>query len=181
MRLITPLLFVFLAACGDTTQFFAPPPAVSDLRLNVRAATVMVNAVSMPEYAVNQEIPIEQPDGSLTTDTDRLWADLPDRALQVALTRHLNQITDAEAAVEPWPLAGFPEREVTVTVEDMIVKANGTLAFTGVYAIRNDVARGGSIENFAISVPLAGGTYSAIIAGHEAAWLRLAEQVARNL
>ena len=181
MRLTAPLLALLLAACSDT-QYFAPPPAASDLRLNVAARTVMVNAVSMPEYAINQEIPIQQADGALLTDTDRLWADLPDRALQVALTRHLNQITDAEVAVEPWPLSGFPEREVTVTVEDMIVQATGSLRFTGTYALRDEVARSGRVETFAITVPVAvPDSYPAIIAAHEAAWIQLSEQVARGL
>ncbi|UWQ22448.1 membrane integrity-associated transporter subunit PqiC [Jannaschia sp. W003] len=181
MRAILPLLALLLAACGDGTEFFAPPPARSELRVNVTAETVMVNAVSMPEYAVNQEIPIQRADGSLVTDTDKLWADLPDRALQVSLARHLNMITDAEVGVEPWPLAGFPEREVTVTVEDMIVQASGTLRFTGFYAIRDEVARSGQIETFALTAPVAGDGYPAIIAAHEAVWLQLAEIVARAL
>lgn len=178
MRLALPLVLI-LAACGQT-QYFAPPPAASELRLNVRADTVMVNLASIPEYAVNQEIPIQQPDGSLTTDTDRLWADLPDRALAGSLTRHLNQITDAEVAVEPWPLSGFPEAEVSVFVEDMIVQAGGTLLFTGSYAIRREETRG-EVETFSIRVPVPVPDYVTIIAAHEAAWLRLAEQLARAL
>lgn len=182
MRLTLAALTLLLAACGDNTQFYAPPPAVSDLRVNVQAASVMVNEVSIPEYAVNQEIPIQAPDGSLTTDTEQLWADLPDRALQVALARHLNQITDAAVAIEPWPLTGFPDREITVTVEDMIVRADSTLAFSGVYAIRDDVGRGGRIETFDLSTPVADPTsYPAIIAAHEQAWLRLAELIAPQL
>lgn len=181
MRLALAALCLILAGCGDNTQFFAPPPAVSDLRVNARAETVMVNAVSMPEYAINQEIPIQQADGSLVTDTERLWADLPDRALQVALTRHLNQITDAAVAVEPWPLSGFPEREVTVTVEDMIVQFDNTLRFRGVYAIRDDAGGGGEIETFDVTAPMQDTSYPSIIAAHEAAWLQLSELIARRL
>jgi uncharacterized lipoprotein YmbA len=181
MRLVLAALALTLTACVDNTQFFAPPPAVSDLRVNVRAATVMVNEVSIPEYAVNQEIPIQAEDGSLTTDTERLWADLPDRALQVALVRHLNQITDASVAIEPWPLTGFPEREVTVTVEDMIVRADGVLSFTGFYAIRDDVGRSGRVETFALTTPVADTAYPTIIAAHEQAWLQLAELIAPQL
>ncbi|MEM7711167.1 MAG: ABC-type transport auxiliary lipoprotein family protein, partial [Pseudomonadota bacterium] len=136
MRL--PFLFpLALAACSGT-QYFAPPPTQSELRLNVRADTVQVNEVSIPEYAINQEIPIQQADGSLVTDTSRLWADLPDRALQGSLTRHLNAITDAEVAAEPWPLGGFPEVEVSIFVEDMIVQSAGTLRFTGTYALARE-------------------------------------------
>ncbi|MGB3556506.1 MAG: PqiC family protein [Jannaschia sp.] len=173
------LVILGLAACGQT-QYFAPPPTASDLRLNVAANTVMVNEVSIPEYAINQEIPIQQPDGSLTTDTDRLWADLPDRAMAASLTRQLNTITDAQVSVEPWPLSGFPDVEVSVFVEDMIVQATGTLRLTGTYALR--VERGnGRVETFAITVPVAGDSYVAIIAAHEAAWSRLAEEIARRL
>ncbi len=173
-------LTLLLAACGQT-QYFAPPTTVSPLRVNVGAGTVQVNEVSIPEYAVNQEIPIQQPDGSLTTDTDRLWADLPDRAMQGALTRHLNAITDARVASEPWPLSGFPESEVSVFVDDMIVRANATLSLTGTYAVRSEALRE-SVNTFAITTPVADlASYPAIIAAHEAAWQQLAEQIAGDL
>lgn len=182
--MLRPLLVALalpLAACVDNTQFFAPPALVSDLKVNAQAQTVMVNEISIPEYAVNQEIPIQSPDGSLTTDTERLWADLPDRAMQVALTRHLNQITDAAVAIEPWPLSGFPEKEVTVTVEDMIVRSDGTLGLTGFFAIRDDTEGRGRIETFDLSVPVADLSYTSIISSHETAWLLLAEAIARQL
>jgi uncharacterized lipoprotein YmbA len=181
MRLALLLPCLALAACGETL-YFAPPPAQSELRLSVRPETVQVNEVSIPEYAINQEIPIQQADGSFVTDTDRLWADLPDRALQGSLTRHLNAITDASVAVEPWPLRGFPEVEVSVFVEDMIVGAAGTIRFTGTYALARETGRGG-VRPFAIvaAVPGPVDNYVAIIAAHEAAWLQLAEQIARDL
>ena len=135
----------------------------------------------MPEYALNQEIPIQQADGALTTDTSRLWADLPGRALQGALTRHLNAITDARVAVDPWPLSGFPDAEVSTFVDDMIVQANGTLRLTGNYAIRSEQGRD-RVQSFAFAVPVAApDSYVAIIAAHEAAWQLLAEQIARDL
>ncbi|MEM7489275.1 MAG: PqiC family protein [Pseudomonadota bacterium] len=179
MRLLPLLIVAALAACSET-QYFAPPPSQSDLRVNVRPNTIQVNEVSIPEYAVNQEIPIQQADGSLVTDTSRLWADLPDRALQGSLTRHLNVITDAQVAAEPWPLSGFPEVEVSVFVEDMIVQSGGTLRFTGTYALGRETARG-EIEPFAITAPVAGTSYVAIISAHELAWMRLAEQIAEDL
>jgi len=173
------LLTLIVAACADT-QYFAPPAAESELRVNTRARSVMINEIGIPEYAINQEIPIEQADGSLTTDTDRLWADLPDRAMARSLTRHLNTITNAEVAVEPWPLSGFPDVEVSVRVEDMIVQADGRLRLTGSYALRREQGRG-SIESFVVFAPVADSTYPVIIAAHEAAWLLLAEDIARNL
>lgn len=173
-------LVVLLAACGQT-QYFAPPSSVSDVRVNVAATSVQVNQVSIPEYALNQEIPIQQADGSLTTDTDRLWADLPDRAMQGALTRHLNTITDARVATEPWPLSGFPDAEISVFVEDMIVRVDSTLSLTGTYAVRSEAGQD-SVGNFAIVTPVADlASYPAIIAAHEAAWQQLAEKLARDL
>ncbi|MEM8823474.1 MAG: PqiC family protein [Pseudomonadota bacterium] len=179
MRL--PLLFLTLtlAACGST-QYFAPPTFESELRVNARANTVQINEVSIPEYAINQEIPIQQADGSLVTDTDRLWADLPDRALQASLTRHLNVITDAQVAAEPWPLSGFPDVEVSVFVEDMIVQLGGILSFTGTYALGLETG-GGRVETFSITAPVGGTSYTAIINAHEAAWTQLAEQIAQDL
>ena len=171
---------LLLAACGET-QFFTPPPSVSALRVDVQAPTVMINEATVPEYALNQEIPIQQPDGALTADTDRLWADLPGRALQGALTRHLNAITDAQVAADPWPLSGFPDAEVSTFVDDMIVQANGSLRFSGTYAIRSEQGRD-RVRSFAFAVPVASTeSYVAIIAAHEAAWQLLAEQIARDL
>lgn len=176
---LAPLALI-LAACSQT-QFFAPPATVSELRVNVRAQTVQVNEISIPEYAVNQEIPIQQPDGSLTTDTDKLWADLPDRAMQGALTRHLNTITDARVASEPWPLSGFPEVEVSIFVDDMIVQSNSILRLTGTYAMKSENGRD-RVGNFAITSPVADlESYTAIIAAHELAWQQLAEILARDL
>ncbi|MEM8851285.1 MAG: PqiC family protein [Pseudomonadota bacterium] len=179
MRLPLLLLALTLVACGQT-QYFAPPALQSEFRTNARADTVQINEVSIPEYAINQEIPIQQADGSLVTDTSRLWADLPDRALQASLTRHLNIMTDAQVAAEPWPLAGFPDVEISVFVEDMIVQANGQLSFTGTYALRQETGRG-SVEPFVITAPVAGEGYVAIIAAHERAWIQLAEQIASDL
>jgi uncharacterized lipoprotein YmbA len=168
------------AACGETA-YYAPPPSTSALRVNAATTSVELRGVSIPEYAVNQEIPLQQPDGSLVTDTSRLWADLPDRALAASLVRHLNQITDAVVAVEPWPLEGIPQTELRIFVEDMIVQANATLLFTGTYAIRSD-GRRGRVEPFTIVAPVADTeNYAAIVAAHEAAWLLLAEQIARRI
>jgi uncharacterized lipoprotein YmbA len=180
MQYLSFLAPLALSACGQTL-YYAPPRAETELRVNARAETVVVNDVSMPEYAINQEIPIQRPDGGLVTDTDRLWADLPDRALKISLVRHLNQITDAQVSVEPWPLAGFPEVEVTVTVENMIIRADNQLSFTGTYALRNETDLSGRIEVFSIAVPVPGLDYPAILAAHEVAWLRLAEQIARSI
>jgi uncharacterized lipoprotein YmbA len=173
-------LCLCLAACGETA-YYAPPPASSDLRVNAATSSVELRGVSMPEYAINQEIPLQQADGRLLTDTSRLWADLPDRALAASLVRHLNQITDAVVAIEPWPLEGIPQTELRIFVEDMIVQAGGTLRFTGTYAVRSE-GRRGRVEPFTIVVPVADASdYVAIIAAHEAAWLRLAEQIARAI
>ena len=173
-------LCLTLAACGQTL-YYTPPTTVSSERVNVRASTVMVNEVSIPEYALNQEIPLQQPDGSLVTDTDRLWADLPGRAMQGALTRHLNTITDARVAADPWPLSGFPEVEVSVFIDDMIVQANGVLRMTGTFALKSETGRD-AVRTFATTAPVADtANYTAIIAAHEAAWQQLAEQIARDL
>jgi uncharacterized lipoprotein YmbA len=176
---LAPLVLI-LAACSQT-QFFSPPPTTSELRVNVRAQTVQVNEVSIPEYAINQEIPIQQADGSLITDTDRLWADLPDRAMQGALTRHLNTITDARVAAEPWPLSGFAEVELSIFVDDMIVRSTSILSLTGTYAMKSELGRD-RVGSFAITAPVADLTnYTAIIAAHELAWQQLAEVLARDL
>ncbi len=174
------LFCTVLSGCGQT-EFFAPLPTTSQLRLGIAAETVMVNEATVPEYALNQEIPVQQPGGALLADTGRLWADLPGRALQGALTRHLSAITGARVAAAPWPLSGFPDAEVSTFVDDMIVQADGTLRFTGSYAVRSELGRDRT-GVFTIIVPVANvESYVAIMAAHEAAWQRLAEQIARAL
>ena len=101
--------------------------------------------------------------------------------MQGALTRQLNVITDASVASEPWPLSGFPEVEVSIFVDDMIVQANSTLRLTGTYAMKSEVGRD-RVGTFAIVTPVVDlASYTAIIAAHEAAWQQLSEQLARDL
>lgn len=178
MRYLLPLLLV-LAACGDTLQY-VPPPLEPGARVSVSARTVMIEEVSVPEYASVQEIAVQTPEGAIVADGDNVWADLPDRALAASLLRHLNGITSARVAPAPWPLSGFPEAELSVFVEDMYAANDGTVRFNGLYAIASETGRD-RLEKFAIVQPLAFPGFIGITAAHEAAWRQLARQIAGSL
>ena len=172
-------LCVVLAGCADTLQY-APPPVTAQERVGVSARTVMIEDVSVPEYASVQEIAVQQPDGSIIADADNVWADLPDRALAASLLRNLNAITSAKVAPAPWPLSGFPEAELSVFVEDMYAAANGTVRLSGFYAIASETGRD-RLGRFDISTPVRVPGFIGITAAHEAAWADLALQIAGDL
>lgn len=174
------LVSLLLAGCADTLQYVAPP-AVPQTHVNVRADTVMIEEVSVPEYASVQEIAVQGPEGAIVADGDNVWADLPDRALAASLLRNLDAITDAEVAPAPWPLSGFPEAELSVFVEDMYAANDGTVRFTGQYYVASETEGRDRTGRFSIVQPRVVPGFVGITMAHEAAWAQLAVQIARDL
>ncbi|MBM2574902.1 membrane integrity-associated transporter subunit PqiC [Jannaschia sp. Os4] len=172
-------LCVALAGCGDTLQY-VPPPVTSQERVGVSARTVMIEDVSVPEYASVQEIAVQQPDGSIIADADNVWADLPDRALAASLLRNLNAITSAKVAPAPWPLSGFPDAELSVFVEDMYAGADGRVRLSGIYAIASETGRD-RLGRFDLSAPITVPGFVGITAAHEVVWAELALKIAGDL
>ena len=52
-----------------------------------------------------------------------------------SLTRHLNRITSARVASEPWPFLDNAAAEVEVRIEDMLARADGTFVLSGQYFV----------------------------------------------
>ena len=97
-----------------------------------------------------------------------------------AMVRNLSVITGAQVSAEPWPLEGFPEVELTVRVEHMFAREDGSITLVGYYAIRREHGRS-LIRQFDITRPAATEAPDELALVYEAAWSDLAERIARDL
>lgn len=183
IRILALLAALFVVAgCGAEPARLAVDPLTSAMNVRSAARSVMVGEVRLPEYAEAPEVTIEAPSGLLEVIPDVIWADVPSDALSASLVRNLSAITGARVAAEPWPLDEFPDAEVTVRVERMLLRANGLFSLTGQYAIRRDQGRGVElIRAFDIAVPLQNGDLNGLARAQSAAWLALAEAIAPAL
>jgi uncharacterized lipoprotein YmbA len=141
MKPIALIALVFLAACGAEERLLPAPQVASVERVASRYASIEVREVSLPAHASSEEIYIEAEGGGLTV-SDLLWADDPTRAVTLALSRNLAEITGARVAPEPWPFDAFPAARVDVRVERFLSTANGTLSLAGQYFVADLDGRG---------------------------------------
>lgn len=174
------ILALVLAGCGAGAPQVVIDAETSELRVPKPARTVMLNDVSLPAYAEANEITVREDDGTLVEIKGQVWADAPSRAMSNAMVRNLGTITGAQVAAEPWPLEGYPEVEVTIRVEQMFARADGSISLTGYYAIRRDYGRSG-IQQFDIALPGSPDAKADLPRAYDAAWKTLAEQIARSL
>ncbi len=177
---VSLLALVILAACASSSPQVVVDPQSSPLRLRTSASSVMVRDISLPTYAQASEISVRTADGTLVETTGRVWADEPTRAMTGAMVRNLGVITGAQVSAEPWPLEGYPDLELTIRVEHMFAREDGSVTLSGYYAVRPE-ARRGAIRQFDLTLPApeTGGKDPA--AAYEAAWTKLAEAIARDL
>lgn len=175
-------LALALSACSGTTTLVDYAPAQSQLRLRANVGSVIVQTVALPSYAASEEIAVEVSPGIIETDGDLLWADLPERAVTLALTSHLDDILGATVGPDPWPFAGLPDAVVDVRVSEMLAGVDGTFRLAGQFYTGGDgIDYPNRSESFAIAVPIAGDGVAAISAAQAAAVVSLAEDIARNL
>lgn len=131
-----------LAACGGTPDLYPVRPPEATQQVAIRFGSVELRDVTLPAYAAADEIAVEDEGGRLVTDTDVLWADRPERAVALELTRALVRITGAQVASEPWPFEAFPDARVEVRFENLIAGADGRYRGTGQYFVGVAEARG---------------------------------------
>lgn len=175
-------LVLCLSACSATPARLSVGEAVSEMQAQVSVRSIVVGDIALPEYANASEIARETADGLIEVVPDLIWADVPEDAMANALVRHLSQITNASVARAPWPLSTFPDAELTVRAERMLVRADGRLHLSGQFAIRRDDGpRGERIRSFDITVPVQGEGLPALAEAHAQAWRTLAEQIAGQL
>ena len=170
-----------LAGCaGGVGPQVVIDPKTSELRVPARVGSVMLRDISLPAYAQATEISVRSAGGTLVEKKGAVWADEPARAMTGAMVRNLSSITGAQVAAEPWPLEGYPDVELTVRVEHMFARDDGSITLVGYYAIRREHGRS-LIRQFDITRPPDPGAPDDLALVHEAAWADLAERIARDL
>lgn len=170
-----------VAGCaGGTSPQVVIDPKSSELRVPARVGSVMLRDISLPAYAQATEISVRGDNGTLVEKKGAVWADDPARAMTGAMVRNLSVITGAQVAAEPWPLEGYPDVELTVRVEHMFARADGSITLVGYYALRREYGRS-MIRQFDITRPAATEAPDDIALVYEAAWSDLAERIARDL
>lgn len=122
-----------LAACGTPDSIAVRPPAVTET-VRIGFASVEVKDVSLPGYAAADEIAQQLPDGTLIT-SKVLWADAPERAIGLELSRHLAQMTGRRIAAEPWPFEENAAATLDVRFADLIAGTDGTYRATGQFFV----------------------------------------------
>ena len=156
------------------------PPTITE-KSRIAFASVEVRDVSLPSYAAADEIHIQTDDGTLTSSSDVLWADAPERAVALELSQNLARLTDRRIASEPWPFEAFPDARLDVRFAELVATTSGAFRASGQYFVAVEDGRRERSGLFDLSVPFdpAGGP-NAIARARGQLILDLAEYIARN-
>jgi len=171
-----------LVACSGPTNRLDMSPVVSTLELRSLVSSAMVRTVSLPTYAAAEEIAREIAPGVISSDADILWADDPERAVTLAITRHMDDILNATIGPDPWPFVGLPDVSIDIRVERMLAGADGVFRLMGQYFLGGDgIDFPNRSESFAFAIPLTGEGTSAVAEAQARAILALSEDIARRI
>ena len=180
----TPALLVglslLLAACGAHERFAVSAPAITE-KQRISFASVEVRDVSLPSYAAADEIHTQPADGTLVSSSDVLWADAPERAVALELSRNLARLTDRRVASEPWPFEAFPDARLDVRFAELVALDTGVFRASGQYFVAVEDGRRERSGLFDLEVPFdpAAGP-NAIATARGQLILDLARFIARN-
>ncbi|KUF10387.1 PqiC family protein [Pseudoponticoccus marisrubri] len=192
------LALLVLTACGAEPQYL-PEAAPSKLRVRAAVDTLLVQTVSLPTYAADDKISYQDAEGVVRSRNFGLWADEPERATTLAMTRHLNAMTSAKVASEPWPLPEPPTGVLDIRFETMIATNSNTFRIKGQYYMGSEIPDPITYDDpdkepkelpapladkvglFDIAIPLPEATPAAITRAQAAALTALAERIARDL
>ena len=185
-----------LASCTDTSRRYEIQAAPSAVKVRARVSSILVRTVSLPTYASAEEIAYQDPSGAIKINKSDLWADEPERATTLVISRHLNVMTAATVAPQPWPLEESPQAMVDIRVEQLLATDRNTLRLAGQYfiggqEIEQDLGEDGepkpprrtirSISRlFDIEVPLQDADIGTLAGAHSNALRILAEKIARD-
>lgn len=170
-----------LTACSGPADLYSVPRAEATDRVAVSFRSIEVREVSLPSYAADDAIAVQGPGGVLLTDDDVRWADNPERAVSLELTRHLSALTGVRVASEPWPFETFPEATVEVRFETLLAGADGIFRGDGQYFVSTEDGARDHAHLFDLAVPfdLSGGP-QAIASARGQLVLELADIIARD-
>jgi len=171
-----------LAACTPLADRIALNPVSSSLELRPLVGSAMIRTISLPTYAAAEEIAVETTNGLIVVNEDVLWADEPERAVTLILTRTLGDILNTDVGPDPWPFVGLPDVSVDIRVERMLGSLDGTFELNGQFFVASEaISFRDSTHSFEITEPLVDTTVAGISAAQSAALLKLAEQIAATL
>ncbi len=171
-----------LAACTPPADRLAMASLQSELELRSLVGSAMVRTVTLPTYAAAEEVAFELPGGLIATNEDVLWADDPQRAVTLTVSRNLTDILNTDVGPEPWPFVGLPDVSIDVRVERMLAGADGVFRLTGQFYIGGDrIDFRNSTTAFAISKPMPDQSLTSIATAQAEALLTLSEDIAHRL
>lgn len=177
--LITSVVLT-LAACGSPERFSVSPPVITQTQ-PISFASVEVRDVSLPTYAASDEIHQREDDGTLISSTDILWADSPERAIALELSRNLARLTGRRVASEPWPFEEFAEARLEIRFSHLIATTSGEFHTSGQYfvAVRDGRRERSGLFDLVVPFDPKGGP-NAIAAARGQLILDLARYVAQD-
>ncbi|MEP1614098.1 MAG: ABC-type transport auxiliary lipoprotein family protein [Roseobacter sp.] len=128
------MLFL-IAGCGAPSERYAvsSPDATQTHRIAFRA--VEIRDVSLPSYAADDQIVLGATDGRLVNAGDVLWADTPERAISLSLSRHISKITGARVASNPWPFEALPDARLDLRFQTLLAGEDGQYHAKGLYFV----------------------------------------------
>lgn len=179
-RAVISALVLALAACGSPERYAVSPPAVTE-KVRISFASVEVRDVSLPSYAAADEIAIRQENGTLTTSSDVLWADAPERAIALELSQNLSRLTERRVASEPWPFEEFAAARLEIRFADLVATTTGEFRTSGQYfvSVRDGGRERSGLFDLSVSFDPKGGP-NALAAARGQLILDLAAFVAKN-
>jgi uncharacterized lipoprotein YmbA len=180
LRALISVLVLTLAACGSPERFAVSPPEVTE-SLRIGFASVEVRDVSLPSYAAADEIAIRQEDGTLTTSSDVLWADAPERAIALELSQNLARLTKRRVASEPWPFEEYAGARLEIRFAELVASTTGEFRTSGQYfvGVRDGGRERSGLFDLSVTFDPKGGP-NAIAAARGQLILDLASYIAKN-
>jgi len=153
-RLFWLPVVALLAGCGADPALVTTPRLAVAERVPIAYRSVSVLEISLPSYAASDELAVVTPEGGLAPSSDALWADEPERAVTLAFTRALGEVTGARIVPEPWPFLSNPDATVDIRVEELLADGKGLLRFSGQYFVApEEEGRREVAKRFSVDVP----------------------------
>jgi uncharacterized lipoprotein YmbA len=134
LRALISALILTLAACGSPERFAVNPPVITE-KVRIGFVSVEVRDVSLPSYAAADEIAIRAEDGTVNASSDVLWADAPERAIALELSRNLSRLTSRRVASEPWPFEEYAAARLEIRFAELIATETGEFQTSGQYFV----------------------------------------------
>lgn len=173
---------LLLAACGgDLQRFEVPALATAEGQIPVSYGSVEIRDVSLPTYASQEVIFVEDETGALVSDDNLLWADDPQRAFTEGLALRLAARTRARVVAEPWPFYEPADARIEVRFSQALPERTGRYRIAGQYFVAStDGSRRDTARRFDLSAPFAATDARAIAAAKAQVIDELAVLIARN-